>query len=85
MQERFERLLKTQEHISRQRNDALVGSTVELTIERTSSKKDEAKITGRTRTNKLVHLAPGELSVGDVVTARITDARAHHLVGRLCS
>ena len=85
VQERFERLLKTQEHISRERNETLVGSTVELTIERTSSKKDEAKITGRTRTNKLVHLAPGELSVGDVVTARITDARAHHLVGRLCS
>jgi tRNA-2-methylthio-N6-dimethylallyladenosine synthase len=56
---------------------------VELTIERTGSKRDEGRATGRTRTNKLVHVAAAELRPGDVVHARVTEARSHYLVGAL--
>jgi tRNA-2-methylthio-N6-dimethylallyladenosine synthase len=83
VQERFDRLVGTQERISAERNEALVGETVELTIERTGSKRNDGRSTGRTRTNKLVHVDSGELRPGDVIRAHVTEARAHYLVGRL--
>ena len=72
VQARFDRLLQRQTQISRECNESLVGSTVELTLERPG--------TGRTRTNKLVHLESAARP-GDVLSARIDDARAHYLVG----
>lgn len=83
VQERFDRLLESQERISRERNEEIVGETVELTIERVTSKTDERRATGRTRTNKLVHLGSDGLATGDAVYARITEARTHYLVGTL--
>ena len=79
VQERFDRLLKAQTQISLERNRSLIGETVEVTIERTSSKRDSAKATGRTRTNKLVHVA-ADASAGDVLHATIRDATAHYLI-----
>jgi tRNA-2-methylthio-N6-dimethylallyladenosine synthase len=81
VQERFDRLVASQEHISLERNRELVDNVVELTIERTGSKRDDRRATGRTRTNKVVHVDAGECRPGDVVNARVTDARAHYLVG----
>ncbi len=81
VQERFDRLLRTQEQISRERNEALVGRTVDLTIERSASKKNADRASGRTRTNKLVHVPAGDLQPGDACRTRVTEAQTHYLVG----
>jgi tRNA-2-methylthio-N6-dimethylallyladenosine synthase len=81
VQERFERLVARQEEVSLERNEALVGTKVELTIERSSSKHDAARATGRTRTNKLVHVAAAEVEPGDALLARVTEAHAHYVIG----
>ncbi len=78
VQSRFDRLLARQTEISEQRNRALIGETVEITIERAASKRDVAKASGRTRTNKLVHLTSAA-SVGSSVDATIVTAGAHYL------
>jgi tRNA-2-methylthio-N6-dimethylallyladenosine synthase len=82
VQERFDGLLAAQERISRERNGDMVGRTVELTIERTSSKRDAERATGRTRTNKLVHVDQNGFGLGDRVTALITGAHTHYLSGQ---
>ena len=82
VQTRYDRLLATQTQISHERNRELVGTDVELTIERTSSKTDDSKATGRTRTNKLVHVDVVGVAPGDAITVRVTDARAHYLLGQ---
>ncbi|MEX0875554.1 MAG: tRNA (N6-isopentenyl adenosine(37)-C2)-methylthiotransferase MiaB [Actinomycetota bacterium] len=82
VQERFDRLLATQTQISLERNEDLIGATVELTIERAASKNDATRATGRTRTNKLVHVPSDGLRPGDAATARITEATAHYLSGQ---
>jgi tRNA-2-methylthio-N6-dimethylallyladenosine synthase len=80
VQDRFDRLVATQERISLERNLELVGSTVELTVERTSSKRDDHRGTGRTRTNKLVHFTANGATPGDVVNVVVTGAKAHYLI-----
>ncbi|MGH2717994.1 MAG: tRNA (N6-isopentenyl adenosine(37)-C2)-methylthiotransferase MiaB, partial [Actinomycetota bacterium] len=84
LQERFDRLLAAQERKSLERNRALVGEAVQLLIEG-PSKKVPGKATGRTRTNKLVHVPDpaGALGEGMFVDARITAAAPHHLEGEL--
>src|SRR6266540_2188353 len=58
--ERFQRLVALQERIALERNRALIGTEVELLVERASSKRDATRMSGRTRTNKLCHFpAPG--------------------------
>jgi tRNA-2-methylthio-N6-dimethylallyladenosine synthase len=58
--ERFQRLVALQERIALERNRALIGTEVELLVERASSKTDATRMSGRTRTNKLCHFpAPG--------------------------
>ena len=81
-QARYDRLLGVQTRISHERNRELVGSRVELTIERTSSKSDASRATGRTRTNRLVHVATSDAAAGDQVHATVTEAHAHYLVGQ---
>jgi tRNA-2-methylthio-N6-dimethylallyladenosine synthase len=48
------------------------------------NKRDENKMTGRTRQNKLVHFATPELlRVGTYASVRIEDAARFHLSGTL--
>src|SRR5919204_842321 len=77
LQERFDRLVALQEEISLGKMRALEGRTLELLIEGTGRK---GSTQGRTRTNKVVHLAD-ELEPGTFVDARIVSAHPHHLVG----
>jgi tRNA-2-methylthio-N6-dimethylallyladenosine synthase len=81
-QARYDRLLDTQTRISHERNTELVGSRVELTIERAASKSDAKRATGRTRTNKLVHIEAPDARPGGTLCARITEAHAHYLLGQ---
>jgi tRNA-2-methylthio-N6-dimethylallyladenosine synthase len=64
--ERFQRLVALQERIALECNRALVGTEVELLVERASSKTDATRMSGRTRTNKLCHFpVPALGEVGD--------------------
>lgn len=81
VQSRFERLVKAQERIGLERNLGLVGDTLEVLVEG-PSKKDPARVTGRTRTNKVVHFAAKTVA-GEFTNVHITRAAPHHLEGQL--
>ncbi len=84
VQERYERLVAVQEQISWDENRKLIGTPAEVLVSSFEGKKDaaNARISGRARDGRLVHVAPGALPVGagDSVTAEITYAAPHHLV-----
>jgi tRNA-2-methylthio-N6-dimethylallyladenosine synthase len=82
VQQRYERLVALQERISFERNEESVGRTEEVLVEGIS-KKDAAKLTGRTRTNKLVHFPSDGAAEGTLLRVRITHAHSHHLDGEL--
>ena len=82
VQERFDRLVAVQERWSLKRNEAAVGRIEQVLVEG-SSKKDPAKVTGRTRTNKLVHFVDETAEPGGFRTVEVTAASPHHLEGRL--
>jgi tRNA-2-methylthio-N6-dimethylallyladenosine synthase len=84
VQERFERLVKLQRRLSLEQNQRLVGRDEEVIVEGIS-KKDDTKMTGRTRTNKLVHFSSGDALEGSFKTVRITHAHPHHLEGDVIS
>jgi tRNA-2-methylthio-N6-dimethylallyladenosine synthase len=71
-----------QERIALEKNREMVGRRVEVLVEG-RSKKDAARVTARTRTNKIVHVAAGELVAGTFVDVVIGDAHPHHLDGVL--
>jgi tRNA-2-methylthio-N6-dimethylallyladenosine synthase len=77
VQERFDRLVALQERISLERNEELVGDTVEVLVEGQGRKGGTQ---GRTRTNKLVHF-DGDHEAGTFTDVRIHAAHPHHLDG----
>jgi tRNA-2-methylthio-N6-dimethylallyladenosine synthase len=86
VQERYERLLAQVNRIAWEENQKLIGSEVEVLIANDEGRKDSAtaRVTGRARDNRLVHVSlPEGVQVprpGDLVTARITDAGPYHLI-----
>jgi tRNA-2-methylthio-N6-dimethylallyladenosine synthase len=82
VQDRYERLTALQDRISLERNLAVVGRTEELVVEGIS-KKDPGRLTGRTRSNKLVHFVGHDLPEGSLCRVEVTGAHSHHLEGRL--
>ena len=81
VQERFARLVALQERISLERNRRLIGRAEEVIVEG-PSKKDPAKLSGRTRTNKLVHFAAADgAEEGSRLTLSISGAHPHYLDG----
>jgi tRNA-2-methylthio-N6-dimethylallyladenosine synthase len=81
VQERFDRLVALQERVSLEKNRELVDSRVEVLVEGPGRKRGLA---GRTRTNKLVHLA-GSLRPGAFTDVVIREAHPHHLNGDLAN
>jgi tRNA-2-methylthio-N6-dimethylallyladenosine synthase len=82
--DRMRRLVAVVEHHALAKHRERVGRVEEVLIEG-PSKKDPSVLSGRTRQNKLVHLACGgaALMPGAYVTARIVDAAPHWLRGEL--
>lgn len=82
--ERYQRLADLVEQTSWDQNKALVGTEVEVMITGGAGRKDSAtrRATGRSRENRLVHLAEplGGVSGGDIVTATVTYAAPNHLL-----
>jgi tRNA-2-methylthio-N6-dimethylallyladenosine synthase len=81
VQRRFDRLVEVQRQISLQRNARHLSEVVEVLVEG-SSKKDPSKLTGRTRTNKLIHFT-GQVAPGQFRMVRVTSAAPNHLEGEL--
>ncbi len=79
---RLTRLNNLQHKISKEINESLKGSHLEVLVEG-RSKSDPAMQTGRTRTNKLVHFEAGEDLGGSFVTLEITEARTWSLIGEV--
>jgi tRNA-2-methylthio-N6-dimethylallyladenosine synthase len=79
--DRFRLLADLQKQITLEKNNALVGETIEVLVEG-PSRKDPLVVTTRTRTNKVVHL-PGEYPPGLYLDAVIERAAPSHLMGRL--
>jgi tRNA-2-methylthio-N6-dimethylallyladenosine synthase len=81
-QERFNRILSLQRTITLKKNQALEGQELEILIEGWS-KKNPARLTGRTRNNKIVNLdGRGDL-IGKRIKVRIIGTKLHSLEGEL--
>jgi tRNA-2-methylthio-N6-dimethylallyladenosine synthase len=81
-QRRFDGLLNMQKRISLAANLPYEGQTYTVLVEG-PSKKDPAKLTGRTRTNKIINF-PGEAGrIGSLVPVRVTRAGLYALDGEV--
>lgn len=81
---RFDALVEMQNSISKEINDKLAGSSVEILVEGLS-KNSMNMLTGRTRTNKIVNFK-GDISLtGRLVTVYITDTGTWSLEGSVRS
>ena len=77
--ERFDRLVETQNRISGELNQEMVGTRVSVLAEGPSKKRSDVATT-RSRTGKLVHVA-GEYPPGTFIEVEIDQAAQHHLTG----
>lgn len=75
-------LFELQKTISLRKNQAMVGQTVEVLVQG-PGKKDPLRLTGRTRTNKIVHFPAKETLVGQLVQVKIDEGLPNCLLGSL--
>ncbi len=84
--ERFERLKTVVDRSALARHQARVGRSEEVLVEGVS-RRDPAKLTGRTRQGKLVHFPAGDTdrppAPGALARVRVTAGHPHHLSGTL--
>lgn len=78
--DRLQRLNEVINKISREKNEALRGQVVEVLVEG-ESKKDSSVLSGRTRTNKLVHFTGPKDLIGQFVQVRIDEPQTWTLKG----
>lgn len=78
--ERFDRLLKLQNKISLEKNQATIGQEVEVFVE-SVSKKNKDILTGRTRTNKVINFAGSHDLVHREAIIKVTGAQTWSLSG----
>ena len=83
-QRRFEGLLNMQKRISLAANLAYEGGTYEVLVEG-PSKKDPARLTGRTRTNKIINFPADPSCIGQLAPVRVTQAGLYALAGERAS
>lgn len=79
---RIEKLVDLQNNITFEKNASLVGNRYEILVEDVS-KKDPNKMTGRTRTNKLVHVKGDKTMIGKLFNVEITKAHGFTLEGEV--
>ncbi|HHY39051.1 MAG TPA: tRNA (N6-isopentenyl adenosine(37)-C2)-methylthiotransferase MiaB [Clostridia bacterium] len=79
---RLERLIRVQNEIAKQINEAQKGKVLEVLVEG-PSERDPKMLSGRTRTNKMVHFPGPENLTGHLVNVLITDAPGHTLRGEM--
>ena len=79
---RFERLIAVQNRISKEINDVLLGSTVEVLVEGLS-RNSISSCTGRTKTNKVVNFKGGRELTGRLVKVKIDKVQTWSLEGQI--
>jgi len=79
---RFQKLLDTIKPLSHKSNEIYKGKVVEVLVDGTS-KTDDTVLSGRTRTNKLVHFNGDKTLRGELVTVRINTTKTWTLEGTL--
>ncbi len=80
--QRLAEILELQDEITLKKNKVLEGTTQEVLIEG-ASKTDKGKITGRTRTNKIVNFNGNKVSPGQIADVSIVKAMRHSLEGEV--
>ena len=86
VQERYERLAALQDRISREENEKLVGSRVDVLVTALEGRKQSEthRLSGRAEDSRLVHFEVPDGSAvprpGDIVSVEITQAATFHLV-----
>jgi tRNA-2-methylthio-N6-dimethylallyladenosine synthase len=83
---RLKEVLDLQDGITSEINQALTGSKMEILVEGTSE-SDDSRLSGRTRTNKIVNFAYNSASndlKGRLIGVRIIRAGKHSLEGEPC-
>ena len=80
--ERLQYLMDLQSEISAQNNKELIGETVEVLVDG-PSKKDPNKLSGRSRTYKIVIFEGNENLTGEIVNVMIKEAQSWTLFGEL--
>jgi len=76
--QRLYRLNELLGNISRQKNEAMLGQEIEVLIEGVSKNNDKV-LSGRTRSNKLVHIEGPEEWIGKLITAKVTVAQSYYI------
>ena len=79
---RFDRLIALAQQISAENHAQAVGRQVEVLVEG-PSKNNPAKLTGRTRTNKLVHFEGSADLIGSLIQVHIIRAAKNCYIGKL--
>lgn len=79
--ERLNEIIGVQREISFQKNQALIGNTVEVLVEG-ESRKSDAEFCGRTDTNKMVVFPKNGYRAGEYIHVRVERANAATLFGR---
>jgi tRNA-2-methylthio-N6-dimethylallyladenosine synthase len=79
---RFERLVEVQNKISRELNNALLGTEVEVLVEGIS-KSSLNTYTGRTRTNKIVNFIGNKDLIGKLIMVKIMNSKTWSLEGEV--
>src|SRR5579862_266197 len=77
--ERHARITELQENISLEKNRERTGKIEDVLVEGPS--KDPSRLTGRTRTHRLIHFAADAAKIGEVVRVKVTSASALSLIG----
>ncbi|MCK8827793.1 tRNA (N6-isopentenyl adenosine(37)-C2)-methylthiotransferase MiaB [Natroniella acetigena] len=80
--ERLQRLMEIQSDISLEKNKPLEGRVVEVLVEG-ESKKDPNKLTGRTRSNKIVIFESDRDLTGELINVKINRVQSWTLFGDL--
>ncbi len=81
-QDRLERMIMLQKEHTLLRNKALIGTRVEVLVEK-DSKKSEKQHQGRTRSNKIVIFNKASEQPGELIQVEINDAQGITLFGRI--
>ncbi|MCL0035732.1 tRNA (N6-isopentenyl adenosine(37)-C2)-methylthiotransferase MiaB, partial [Thermodesulfovibrionales bacterium] len=81
--ERLYEIIKVQNEITEKKNKGLVGTLQEILVEG-ESEKNNNRLTGRTRTNKVVNIQGRDcLTRGEIIPVKIIKAFRHSLEGEL--
>jgi len=80
--QRLIELQALQDRHTQEKNDAMVGRTVDVLVDGTS-RNSPRDVTGRTRSNRIVNFTGGKTLIGKTVRVRIVEAFLHSLRGEM--